>query len=108
LRTLIMKRENPEFETLARPFPLRVGFERGVPTLAPMTDNAVGGVGHILAAIARAAFEGTWERIKICPAGDCQVAFFDESRNRSRAWCSMQVCGNRTKTRAYRARHPQT
>ncbi|MGZ8667616.1 MAG: CGNR zinc finger domain-containing protein, partial [Solirubrobacterales bacterium] len=26
------------------------------------------------------------------------------SRNRSRTWCSMEVCGNRAKTRSYRHR----
>ena len=35
-------------------------------------------------------------------SGTCRWAFLDTSKNRSRAWCSMSVCGNRTKTRAYR------
>jgi predicted RNA-binding Zn ribbon-like protein len=30
--------------------------------------------------------------------------FYDRSRNRSRHWCSMGVCGNRAKTRTYRAK----
>jgi predicted RNA-binding Zn ribbon-like protein len=32
------------------------------------------------------------------------VAFHDTSKNQSRQWCSMRVCGNRQKTRAYRRR----
>ena len=44
------------------------------------------------------------ERVKICPADDCLWAFYDESRNGSRQWCSMAVCGNRAKARAHRAR----
>ncbi|MGW2158652.1 CGNR zinc finger domain-containing protein [Nonomuraea sp. NPDC001699] len=36
--------------------------------------------------------------------GTCQRAFIDTSGNRSRSWCSMRVCADRTKTRAYRAR----
>jgi predicted RNA-binding Zn ribbon-like protein len=58
----------------------------------------------VLAAIARAQAIGSWERLKACAADDCQWAFYDTSRNRSRTWCSMEVCGNRAKTRAYRAR----
>jgi predicted RNA-binding Zn ribbon-like protein len=30
--------------------------------------------------------------------------FYDRSRNRGSHWCAMSVCGNRTKTRRYRAR----
>ncbi|NUS05253.1 MAG: CGNR zinc finger domain-containing protein [Nonomuraea sp.] len=45
-----------------------------------------------------------WDRLKVCAEGMCQRAFIDSSRNRSRSWCSMRVCGNRTETRAYRAR----
>ena len=35
----------------------------------------------------------------------CGWAFYDHARNRSRRWCSMAVCGNRTKARSYRRRH---
>jgi predicted RNA-binding Zn ribbon-like protein len=35
------------------------------------------------------------ERLKICP--NCHWLFLDRSRNRSRAWCDMAVCGNRAK-----------
>jgi hypothetical protein len=71
----------------------------GVPMLA--SSDAVGAV---LAASARLAVLGSWERFKICPADDCLRAFFDRSRNRSRTWCSMQVCGNREKARTFRKR----
>jgi len=107
LRTALLERRAPDFGELARPFALRVGFDDGEPRLLPESDKLAGEVGRVLAAVARSAFDGTWERIKICPADDCRVAFFDQSRNRSRSWCSMEVCGNRTKTRTYRARHPQ-
>jgi predicted RNA-binding Zn ribbon-like protein len=59
---------------------------------------------RLLAAVADSQAAGTWERIKACAAEDCQWAFYDESRNRSRTWCTMEVCGNRAKTRSYRAR----
>ncbi|MGH3980501.1 MAG: CGNR zinc finger domain-containing protein, partial [Pseudonocardiaceae bacterium] len=78
---------------------LTAGIEQGVPALADA--DAVAGV---LAAAVRIAVSGDWNRIKICPADDCRWAFYDRSRNRSRTWCSMQVCGNRQKARSWRAR----
>lgn len=69
------------------------------PTLAARTA-----VGAVLAAASRLAITGVWERIKICPADDCLWAFYDQSRNRSRTWCSMRICGNREKARAWRER----
>ncbi|MFE0027325.1 CGNR zinc finger domain-containing protein [Amycolatopsis sp. NPDC059021] len=65
---------------------------------------AADAVGAVLAASARLAVRGDWIRLKICPADDCLWAFYDESRNRSRQWCSMRVCGNREKARSWRAR----
>jgi predicted RNA-binding Zn ribbon-like protein len=44
-------------------------------------------------------------RIKTCSAQDCGWKFVDESKNRSRRWCDMAVCGNLAKTRQYRARN---
>jgi hypothetical protein len=71
----------------------------GVPTIVA-TDV----VGAVLAASARLAVLDQWARVKICPADDCRWAFYDRSRNHSRTWCSMQVCGNREKARAWRER----
>lgn len=42
-------------------------------------------------------------RVRICAAADCGLLFVDASRPGRRRWCSMQWCGNRAKTRAYRA-----
>ncbi|MEV4368956.1 CGNR zinc finger domain-containing protein [Nonomuraea sp. NPDC049637] len=33
----------------------------------------------------------------------CRRVVVNVSGNRSRSWCSMRVCGDNTKTRAYRA-----
>ncbi|MCU1684804.1 MAG: hypothetical protein JWQ81_5543 [Amycolatopsis sp.] len=57
-----------------------------------------------MAAATRIAVRGDWQRLKICPADTCLWAFYDQSRNRSRSWCSMRVCGNREKARAWRER----
>jgi predicted RNA-binding Zn ribbon-like protein len=42
--------------------------------------------------------------MKVCAADDCEWAFYDHTKNRSGAWCSMESCGNRAKGRAYRER----
>ena len=59
---------------------------------------------EVMGAVARLGILGELERVKICPADDCLWAFHDTSRNGSRQWCSMAVCGNRAKARAHRAR----
>ena len=42
------------------------------------------------------------DRVKEC--GGCTWLFLDASRNRSRRWCDMRDCGNRSKVRRFRAR----
>ncbi len=44
-------------------------------------------------------------RIKTCPGETCGWKFLDRSKNRSRRWCDMTVCGNVAKARKYRARN---
>jgi predicted RNA-binding Zn ribbon-like protein len=85
--------------------PLQLRFSSdGEPALGPRPDGVRGALATMLASIALAKARGTWSRLKVCSADTCQWAFYDRSKNRSGRWCSMQVCGNRTKTRAYRAR----
>jgi len=43
--------------------------------------------------------------IKTCPGSDCGWKFVDQSRNGSRRWCDMAVCGNIAKARQYRVRN---
>ena len=59
-------------------------------------------LGEVIAVALTAMLDGTWKRLKVCR--NCQWAFYDTSKNRSGSWCSMQLCGNRLKTRAYRTR----
>jgi predicted RNA-binding Zn ribbon-like protein len=84
---------------------LRVDFTDGRPRLEPVEGGVRGALARLAAAAVTAQWDGSWERLKVCPADDCQWAFYDTSKNRSRTWCSMRVCGNRTKTRTYRRRH---
>ena len=39
--------------------------------------------------------------VRQCAADHCAWLFLDESRNRSRRWCDMTVCGNRQKARRH-------
>jgi predicted RNA-binding Zn ribbon-like protein len=59
---------------------------------------------ELLLIAAEAQTLGTWARLKVCSADDCQWAFYDRSPTRSGCWCSMRICGSRAKSRAYRRR----
>jgi len=92
-------------EDAGREAHLTVRFENGRPLLAPEGDGARAAIGRIVATVAELAPTDDWKRLKGCRDENCRVAFYDKSRNRSRAWCSMEVCGNREKARSFRARH---
>lgn len=94
----------PDLDAAAHALPLQIVFDGTRPRLAPAIGGARGGLARLLVAIADAQADDTWVRLKLCAADDCQLAFYDTSKNRSRHWCSMGVCGNRAKTRNYRAR----
>ena len=85
---------------------LRVQFGLDGPQLIPAgrgpLDRALGA----LAAIAVGAMlDGRWRRLKACPGDQCGWAFYDHSRNNSGRWCSMAVCGGRSKARTHYRRH---
>ena len=91
--------------TVASKAALAVRFEGGTPALAPLGSGADAIAARLLAAVQAAFADGTWQRLKVCGASDCRWAFFDTSKNRGGAWCSMAGCGNRAKARAFRQRH---
>lgn len=61
--------------------------------LGPIALSAL----HLLA-------EQSPSRIKQCGGNCCGWLFYDITKNNSRRWCEMSVCGNRAKVRAIRAR----
>ena len=85
---------------------LRMHIEpTGEASLDPASRRGVSpALGRILATMYAAMADGTWERLKVCRAEDCEWAFYDRSKNRSGQWCEMAVCGCRNKVRAFRAR----
>ena len=48
--------------------------------------------------------DGSWDRLRGCANPTCRSVFWDRSKNRSGRWCSLSVCGNQAKVRAYRER----
>ena len=73
-------------------------------SLEPAARGVDGALGRLLAIVHAAEHDGTWARLKACPWHTCNWAFYDNTRNRSGVWCTMEVCGNRAKARAYRER----
>src|SRR3954471_20296702 len=62
----------------------------------------------VLGVVFAARADGTWRRLKACPHSHCGWAFYDRSRNRPSQWCSMRLCGNRTKGARHRRRIVKT
>jgi predicted RNA-binding Zn ribbon-like protein len=65
-------------------------------------------VSDLLAIVVEAIGDGAWQRLKACP--DCQLIFFDRTRNASKRWCQMsarqggRACGSIAKVQSWRAR----
>lgn len=72
-------------------------------TLLVAAPGVRGALARIGLAAHEAAAAGLWWRLKICSSDQCEWAYYDHSRNRSRNWCEYG-CGNKIKTRAYRER----
>jgi predicted RNA-binding Zn ribbon-like protein len=114
IRDLLLANNGAEIDTaaasatldeVARKAQLGVRFHEGRPVLEPSGDGASAALGRLIATVAELAASDKWPRLKACRDESCRYVFFDQSRNRSRAWCSMEVCGNREKARSFRERH---
>ena len=44
------------------------------------------------------------DRLRVCANPLCRFVLVDRSRNATRRWCEMAVCGNRGKGRRFRHR----
>jgi predicted RNA-binding Zn ribbon-like protein len=92
-------------EEAARKTHVGLRFRAGRSVLEPEGDDAAAAIGRLVATVAELTGTNEWQRLKACRDDTCRQAFYDQSRNRSRAWCSMEVCGNRDKQRSFRGRH---
>jgi predicted RNA-binding Zn ribbon-like protein len=68
-----------------------------------------GGLDWLLAAVARSGAEiiaeGPRASLRLCANPHCGLFFYDTSRTHRRRWCSMAVCGNRSKVAAFARKH---
>ena len=71
--------------------------------VAPAEQGVAGALAHVALAAHDALASEVWWRLKICAFDECRWAYYDLSKNRSRHYCEYG-CGNKIKTRAYRAR----
>lgn len=89
---------------IAGRLPLTVRFDDSGARLEPAAGGLEGALSRLLALVSAAQASGTWKRLKACANDACRWAYYDHSKNLSRNWCSMAVCGNRMKVRAYQRR----
>ena len=84
-------------------FPLHLAPD-AVGRLRLSAGTGVAGLDVLVETVAAQVAAGGWKRLKLCASPDCRWAFYDTSRSGGGRWCSMEVCGNRHKTRSYRRR----
>ena len=93
----------PELSEALSTQPVSLTWSPAGAVLTTTTSGVRGGLARIAIAAHEATTEGVWWRLKICASDECEWAYYDHSKNRSRSWCEYG-CGNKIKTRAYRAR----
>jgi len=85
---------------------LTVRFDKtGSASLEPDAEGVSVALAGLIGIVFGAMADGSWTRLKACSRHTCRWAFFDNSKNGSSKWCSMKICGNREKAKAYRRRH---
>ena len=93
----------PELAGALRELPIALDWGAPGPTLRTTARGVRSALARIGLAVHSATSEGDWWRLKVCSDDECRWAYYDHSKNRSRSWCG-DGCGNKAKTRAYRAR----
>jgi predicted RNA-binding Zn ribbon-like protein len=83
--------------------PITLTWTGSAPLLGTSATGVRGALARIGIAAHQAAAADLWWRLKICAFDECEWAYYDHSKNRSRSYCEYG-CGNILKTRAYRAR----
>jgi predicted RNA-binding Zn ribbon-like protein len=70
----------------------------------PKAELAAAILGPITLSALELLLNADFSRIKQCRGNHCGWLFYDSTKNKSRQWCDMSVCGNRAKASALRAR----
>ncbi len=81
-----------------------VPHEGALQWVASAEDDLDRVVWEIARAAGRLVVSPRLARVRACAAGDCGWWFMDDTKNRSRRWCDMKLCGNREKLRRFRSR----
>lgn len=77
------------------------GFQEAWSDNAPVLQKPLLAAAH---SIGRFLEHADFDRLKVCPNLNCSWLFIDRSKNHSRRWCDMGVCGNLAKARRFQAR----
>jgi predicted RNA-binding Zn ribbon-like protein len=85
-------------------FPLVVEARGGALALKAAREDALAGLSSVVAELYDGSRNGSLDRLKMCASDECRRVFFDRSKPATRRWCMSSLCGNRIKTRNYRAR----
>jgi predicted RNA-binding Zn ribbon-like protein len=93
-----------ELAPFARETSVAIAIEGNGPVLRPAGSGAAATIGALLTVVYDAVSDGTWQRLRACRKSTCRFAYYDRSKNASRAWCSMTTCGNREKAQRRRQR----
>ena len=93
----------PDLDEVLGTLPVRLAWDGGSVVATPARDGVDGALARIGLAAHDSVAAEVWWRLKICAFDECEWAYYDHSKNRSRAYCEYG-CGNKLKTRAYRAR----
>jgi predicted RNA-binding Zn ribbon-like protein len=82
--------------------------ERGAPRAAWRWGSFNGDLELPVWAIAQSSAElltsAAVDQVRMCGGDTCRWLFLDTSRNHSRRWCDMKLCGNRMKARRFQSR----
>jgi predicted RNA-binding Zn ribbon-like protein len=93
----------PDLDDVLGELPVRLAWDGAHVVARPVEEGVAGGLAQIGLAAHQAVAQQQWWRLKICAFDECEWAYYDQSKNRSRSYCEYG-CGNKLKTRAYRAR----
>lgn len=81
------------------------GNTHGAPTFDWSWDASSAELDRVFWPVVLAAAElltsGDPQRLKECGGDHCSWLFLDQSKNRSRRWCTMQDCGNKVKAKRH-------
>lgn len=97
----------PDLEEVLSELPVKLVWDGTSPVVSTDASGVLGGLARVALAAHESVRTRDWERLKICAFDECAWAYFDHSKNRSRVYCEYG-CGNKIKTRAYRARRRAT